>query len=407
MGNILVYNSSFFQVSQTFVYHQIEALSEYFGMDLLSYKFQNPHDFDIRKYRKYRISRPERFLDRVGSKLYRMTTDSSLHIDLQSHMLLRNIFNNREYEAIHAHFGYNGLNILQYAKSNQIPLVVTFHGHDASSMLRDKEYKSQLTELFDYASSIILVSSHMVDMLKIEPWIDKVKIIPCSVDPDEFKSSKPQVSNDKIKILHAGRITPKKGVPDLIKVFKELNYQFENLELHIVGDGEELKKCKELVEEHCLGKQVVFYGAVQHKRLKSILNSCDIFVLNSRVAEDGDMEGTPVTLLEAMSLRKPVVSTYHAGIPYVIEDGLNGLLVEESENDQLKKSLSELITNKNLRSLLGNEARKTIVESYSIRNMKQQVQSVFTKITDTEFPPLRDNSLKLDDSLKFQKREIA
>lgn len=384
MSNVLVFNNTFFKVSQTFVYHQIEALAEYYDVDLLSYKFQNPHEFSTVKYNKYKLKKPVSFVGRATSKLYRMTTGSSLHVDLNSHLLLRKIFMYRDYKAIHAHFGFNGLKILHYAKLYDIPLVVTFHGHDASSMLRDEAYKDQLTELFNYASTIILVSAHMIDLLDIKPWLNKVKIIPCSVDPYQFEPNQPQKSNDKIKILHAGRITPKKGVPDLIKTFSEITEQFSNLELHIVGDGEDLTYCKKLVEEYRINKQVVFYGAVQHHRLKTILNECDIFVLNSRVADDGDMEGTPVALLEAMSMGKPVISTYHAGIPYVIKDGLNGLLVDECSNEQLKNSLNELIVDKKLRFRLGNEARKTILSSYSIRDTKNRIKSIFTDTINVE-----------------------
>lgn len=401
MSNVLVFNDSFFEISQTFVYHQIEALSDHFDVDLLSYNFKNPHNFDTRSYNKYKINRPDKFLGKVTSKLYRSITGSTLHLDLSSHLLLRKILSLKNYEAIHAHFGYNGLKILHYAKSHGIPLVVTFHGHDASSMLRDKKYKNRLVELFDYASAIILVSEHMVDMLNVKPWIDKVKIVPCAVDPQLFKTNGFVGSNDKIKILHAGRITPKKGVPDLIKVFANLSKRFNNLELHIAGNGEELDKCKRLVEKFGLSKHVIFYGSVSHDKINTTLKMCDIFVLNSRVADDGDMEGTPVSLLEAMSLSKPVVSTYHAGIPYVIENGFNGLLVEEYDNKQLEESLTKLVLDKSLRTSLGLEARKTILNSYTISNMKQKIELIYSGITKTIPSPL------IDKPIKFSRRDIA
>jgi len=380
MNNILVYNDSFFEISQTFVYYQIEALSGSYDVDLLSYKFENPHGFDIGEYNNIKISKPTNFIGKVTSKLYRLSTGSSLHLNLRSHLLLRNTFRKKDYKAIHAHFGYNGLNILQYAKSLNIPLVVTFHGHDASAMLSDKAYREQLPELFDYASGIILVSRHMIDTLEIEPWLDKVRIIPCSVDPSVFTKIDESGISDKIKIVHAGRIAKKKGVPDLIKVFSKLVKIFDNLELHIAGEGEEFEKCILLAEKLNITDQIVFYGAVSHCNLKKILKKGDIFVLNSRVADDGDMEGTPVTLLEAMCMGKAVVSTRHAGIPYVIEDGVNGLLADEKNNSQLQQCLSEFILSDNLRSRLGAEAEKTILQSHTVGKMKTQIDSLFSGI---------------------------
>lgn len=387
MFNVLVYNDCFFEISQTFVYHQIEALTDHYKVDLLAYKFENPHDFEVDSYDKYKLSKPNNIIGKITSKIYRLTTGSNLHLDLRSHILLKNILKKKNYKAIHAHFGYNGLKILHYAKSQNIPLVVTFHGHDASAMLSDKEYRKQLPELFDYASGINLVSRHMIDSLNVKPWLDKVNIIPCAVDPKKFRTVKYNSTSDIIKIVHAGRIAPKKGVPDLIKVFAKLSKYNNNLELHIAGDGEELDMCKQLAEKLQISDQTVFYGAVSHDKLKSILESSNIFVLNSRVANDGDMEGTPVTLLEAMCMGKAVVSTYHAGIPDVVDNGINGLLAEEKNNAQLQNCLAKFIFSSELRLKLGEEAEKTIYRSYTIDRMKDRINTLFTCITNNGHSP--------------------
>lgn len=380
---ILVYNDSFFITSQTFMYQQVKSLAEMFSVDLIAPVFENPHNFEIDSYNKYVIKQPVSFWDKVVSKLYRTTYNSPLHLDLHSHLLLRKLFRRNQYAAIHAHFGYNGLNILEYAKKYSIPLVVTFHGHDASQMLSDPDYRKRLPDLFDYASSIILVSSHMVEKLQLGQWTAKVKIIPCSVDPSNFNSNGHDTNTDKIRIVHTGRLTNKKGVPDLIRVYAKLAEKFDNLELHIAGDGNEMEKCKRLIKEKKLNDQVVLYGMVSHSEVKEILNKADIFVLNSRIADSGDMEGTPVTLLEAMCLGKAVVSTNHAGIPDVVKHGVNGLLSEEKNNDQLEKYLEELITNSELRSKLGSKAKQTIHNGYTTEIMNEKIQDVFSEISAT------------------------
>lgn len=387
MDKILVYNESFFEISQTFVYHQILGLSKQFNVELLSYKFKNPHGFNVAGFEKHKINIPHSFIDRVVSKIYRELTESPLHVTLTSHLLLRNLFENKQYRAIHAHFGYNGLDILDYAKKYNIPLVVTFHGHDASAMLKNDEYRRKLPELFDYVSGIHLVSEHMISKLGVEKWIDKVEVIPCAVDPSEFDliGESSIQSSKKIKIVHAGRITGKKGVPDLIKVFAKLNKRFDNIELHIAGNGEEYDECLKLAKRFNLENDIKFYGSVTHNQIKSILKNGDIFVLNSRISEEGDMEGTPVTLLEAMCLGKAVVSTNHAGIPYVIDDGINGLLVEEKNNGQLEKALSAVIKFDEMRAELGTKAKKTIHASYTMKQMQEKIESLILKaIKSTE-----------------------
>src|SRR5690606_1966359 len=91
----------------------------------------------------------------------------------------------------------------------------------------------------------------------------------------------------------------------------------------------------------------------------------DIFVLNSRTADNGDMEGTPVSILEAMSMEKAVISTNHAGIPDVIKNDFNGILVQEKNNEQLKEAIIELLANTEKRLRLGKQARLTVVSRFS------------------------------------------
>jgi len=378
-SRILVYNDKFFLTSQTFIYSQVQCLAEKYEVDLLASHYENPHGFETESFRKYEISLPVNIIGKAISKMYRIVNDTLLNLTLMSYIRLNKIFKENNYAAIHAHFGYNGLNILRHAKKHKIPLVVTFHGYDASSMLANENYRKRLPELFDYASSIILVSNHMIENLNAQKWINKIKIIPCTVNPDDFKPSTKQPSGP-LKILHSGRLVDKKGVTDLIKVFKNLHESYHNIELHIVGDGKKLDKCKGLVEKLELGKNVKFYGAVSHDEVKEIMTTKDIFVLNSRVGEDGDMEGTPVTLLEAMCAKVPVVSTYHAGIPDVIENGVNGLLVEERDNEGLEKALQKYIENPQLREEYAENARSTVMKEYTVHQMKDKLDQVFQTI---------------------------
>ena len=378
-NRILVYNDSFFPTSQTFIYYQVQSLSEKYDVELLGKQFLNPHGYEIDSYKTYEIGLPKNIFERAVSKIYREIFKSPLYLNPRSYVQLREIFKKNRYSAIHAHFGYNALNILRHAKKYRIPLVVTFHGYDASMMLSDENYKNRLPELFDYASAIILVSRHMIETLNLERWLDKVKIIPCTVDPDEFEV-RDKTSSNKIKILHSGRLTDKKGVPDLIRVFKNLRQKYDTIELHIVGDGKKLEECKELVQKYNLEKSVFFYGAVTHDEVKKFMSTADIFVLNSRVGDNGDMEGTPVTLMEAMCSKVPVISTRHAGIPDVIEDGVDGLLVDERDNEGLEDALSTFIENPDMRQTCSENARNTVLQEYTVDRMKGKLQQVFQNI---------------------------
>ncbi len=375
MDNILIYNTSFFDISQTFIYHQAESLAGSYEVHLIASKFLNPHDFPIDHYKQFEIHRANGLINRVAGKVFNKQL-----FKFDSHKKLNQLFKDQNYKVVHAHFGTKGLEILPYAKKHNVPLVVSFHGADASRMLKQKSYVEKLPELFDYSSAIIISSRHMADNLGLDNWESKVRLIPYGINPEEFSGIAGGNTNGKITLLHSGRIVGKKGVPDLIKVFNNLTTSYSNLELNLIGDGEEMEKSRKLVGEFGLEDQVHFYGAVSHDEVKRQMEKADIFVLNSRVAEDGDMEGTPVTMLEAMCMGRAVVSTRHAGIPYVIEHGKNGLLADEKSNEQLQKNIEVLINNPQLRSELGKQARNTIQASYSIKIMKEKIRTVFKEL---------------------------
>lgn len=266
---VIIYNDHFFKMSQTFLYNQVKSLVGKYDVHLLARSCSNPHGFESEEFKKHVISRPGNLLNRAAGKIVRKLYGSTLDIDFRSFLKVRRLLKNKGIKAIHAHFGPRALELLGFARKFNIPIMVTFHGYDASQLLTNREYAEKLPELFDYASGIVIVSGHMVETLKLKPWIEKVHLIPCAVDPAEFMIKNNSRKKDSVlKILHSGRIVGKKGVPDLIHVFRELELKYSNIKLHLAGDGDELESCKKLVAEYGIEEKVTFYGAVSHERLK-------------------------------------------------------------------------------------------------------------------------------------------
>jgi Glycosyltransferase len=322
-------------------------------------------------------SLPNGFLSRGIGYLQRKFAGGAFDLNVYHKFILDRVIRTDRVEAIHAHYGKNALIILSTAKKNSIPLVVSFHGKDASAHLRNQEYKESLPELFDYASAIIICSTHMFDSLELTKWKEKVYVIPYGIDIQEFRSTLQPVFFSTIKILHAGRLTKKKGVPDLIRVFRQLERKYPMLELHILGDGEDLGLCKELAKD---STQISFYGAQPISVVKKLMLETDIFVLNSRTAENGDMEGLPNAILEAMSFGKPVIATEHAGIPMAISHMKDGILVKERDNLGLENALQELIENESLRAELGKNARLKVESKFTSVHMEELLTEVFRKV---------------------------
>ncbi|MEY8732736.1 glycosyltransferase [Peribacillus frigoritolerans] len=136
----------------------------------------------------------------------------------------------------------------------------------------------------------------------------------------------------EIRVLSVGRLVDKKGFVTLIKAFKRIYTKYPNARLHIIGAGEDEKKIKFTIAEYNLKDVVILRGAMDSKRVSDELKEAHIFCLASQTAKNGDIEGIPNALKEAMASGLPVVSTRHAGIPELIEHQRTGYLAPE-KND--------------------------------------------------------------------------
>lgn len=373
--NILVFNQSFFPLSETFVHRQVLGLSRSHQVTMLAYRYENEDKFpiDVRK----ELLAPYRGLsDQLITKAFRIIS-GGYKLSFQNRSRVAGLLKSAKIDVIHAHFGPSGIELLPVAKKLGIPMVVSFHGIDAApAMMADKEYAEVIPEVIAYAKAIIIVSPHFADILNLGRFADKVQLIPYGTDEQKFVPAE-MLDRDRIVIQHVGRLVAKKGVPDLIAAFSSLCSRHNNLELRIIGDGPEMQTCRDAVEQLNLGDKVILLGSKPHEVVNEHMKDADIYVLNSRTDDRGDMEGLPNSILEAMSMEKPVVSTYHAGIPQAIQDGVNGMLVKERDNQALAAALEKLIRDKDLRRRLGVEARKTIIAHFSADAMETKIQSVF------------------------------
>jgi colanic acid/amylovoran biosynthesis glycosyltransferase len=374
--NILVFNQSFFPLSETFVHRQVLGLSRYHDVTMLTYRYENEDKFPI-DVKKVLLAPYQGLPDQVITKAFRVLTGKGHKLSVQNRSRVSGLLQNGKIDVIHAHFGPSGIELLPVAKKLGIPIVVSFHGIDAApAMLGDKEYADSIQEVIEYAKAVIIVSPHFIDTLNLGRFSDKVHLIPYGTDEQKFVPAETP-DREKIVIQHVGRLVAKKGVPDLITAFARLCSNYNNLELRIIGDGPEMQMCRDLVDRLNLGDKVMLLGSKPHGVVNEHMKDADIYVLNSRTDDKGDMEGLPNSILEAMSMEKPVVSTYHAGIPQAIRDGENGLLVKERDNEGLAAALERLIQDGDLRRRLGVAARKTIVANFSANSMETKIQSVF------------------------------
>jgi glycosyltransferase involved in cell wall biosynthesis len=157
------------------------------------------------------------------------------------------------------------------------------------------------------------------------------------------KDSQEEIKSDGKTILSIGRLDSWKGFHCLIEITKDLLQEIPNLKLLIIGEGDERKNLEFKIKKLGLGDKVKLVGRVSHEEIPLFFKKSDIFILNSA------QEGFAHVILESMQLGVPVITTNEGGNPELIEDGVNGILVEYNNKEQLKKAIIKLINDKNLK----------------------------------------------------------
>lgn len=280
--------------------------------------------------------------------------DMVIAFDFANQMRKKNV------DRIHCHHGDHKLFIGYYCKKIlNIPLSVTIHSHSLYVNPNWKMFKKSL----DACDTIVSISDYNKRMLTEKFGVDskKVQVIRLFVDTEEFRPDKTN------KILIVGQFTERKGHEILFNAVKKLNRN--DIKIWVVGEGTwdqvGFVDVRQLAKDMDLEDKVVFFGMISDEVLMELYELCDIFCLPSRTASDGNKEGIPVTLMEAMSYGKPVISTRHAGIPEIVEE----ILVEENNIEELAKTIELLADNPDLRKKLGAINREIIEERYSKENV--------------------------------------
>ncbi|MFT7008482.1 MAG: colanic acid/amylovoran biosynthesis glycosyltransferase [Colwellia sp.] len=293
------------------------------------------------------------------------------------------------YDWIVCHFGPNGVLADKLRQTGAISgkIATIFHGSDMSAQKTIGRNRRDYKRLFNEAELLLPIS---------ELWRDKLFSLGCpphkvvvhrmGVDLQHFTyqpldthalsaSENGLAQRPPFRIFTAARFTEKKGlryaIESLLHLPKHMKVNYQ-----IGGYGDLEDELRTLVHTLDLSDSVTFCGPLNADHVKAHMLAADVFLQPSIVASDGDMEGVPVAIMEAMAVGTPVIATYHSAIPELIIDEQHGLLVPERAPQAIADKLLALYSNASLGQSIVLQARKRIESSANVKVLNQQLMNL-------------------------------
>jgi colanic acid/amylovoran biosynthesis glycosyltransferase len=324
---------------------------------------------------------PERFpLDRVytlpsPAEMAQRATRSATVLppfDRLWHALVRE----ENVAALHVIDGRIAPQFLPVAPHFRLPIVTTFLGYDVSAAPNNPEYVRALQQLFEKGDLFRVLSRDMARQIRRLGCPDgKIRVIHHGIPLERYPFAPRRApETGPVIILTAGRLIPKKGPTDLARAFARLCRDGIDVRLRIAGDGPLRPAMEAILSDAGCRDRADFLGRVEPGQLAEEMRQAHLFCLPSRVGPDGDSEGIP-NVKEAMAIGLPVVSTDHAGIPELVEEGVCGYLVPEGDVTGLSDRLRCLIHRPEQWAAMGRAGRARVEAEYSLASVARQLEA--------------------------------
>lgn len=298
-----------------------------------------------------------------------------------------------EFDIIQCHFGALGLKAVRLREVGAISgrIVTSFHGEDVTNYPRQFP-AGHYTPLFAHGDLFLPISARWHDDLALLGCpMDRVRVHRMGVDLAAFPTRVANTTERRpLRILSVARMVEKKGLGDAIRAVAQLGGGYEYV---LVGDGPLRESLQALARGLPLTGTIRFTGPLTRRAIVDLLQTTDIFLAPSVTARNGDIEGIPVAIMEAMATGIPVVSTRHSGIPELVDDATAGFLVAEGDVPALTDRLSQLIADPALRARMGAEGRAIISRDYDVRSLTDRLVSHYEQLLCA--PPSVGRTLKM------------
>lgn len=286
---------------------------------------------------------------------------------------------------IHAHFGPDGAEAIPLMSALGVPLIVTFHGYDAtlndaalSKTSQGKRYLGKRSQLSRTGTQFLAVSNFIRTRIEQQGFPpDRISVHYIGVDVVNFQP--PAVRDPALRVLFTGRLTEKKGCSYLIKAMALVQKQLPGAELVVIGDGEERQALEQLARSTLVSYR--FLGRQSPSDVKQWMQKSSIFSVPSITAANGDAEGFGIVFAEAQACGLPVVSFASGGIPEAVAHGETGMLAPERDWQKLAEYLLLLLQNKEAWNRFSRAGRQRVECMFDVNKQTKILEDIYQRVS--------------------------
>lgn len=325
-----------------------------------------------------------RFYEVYGSRLTRLWFINAWYGNVLRNPwgYVERIMKREHIQVMHAHFGPMACEYLPVSLSLGIPLIATFYGYDLSRVDTLERYRERYAALFSREVHFLVEGPHMLHKLSaIGCPKTKISIQRIAIDLDNYRyRTKAWDGKRPIRLLFVGRFVEKKGLEFALRALASLRKD-HHFELKVIGDGDLQDHLHALADSLGFTNEIIWMGVKPHQKVIEELEACDLLIQPSVTAADGESEGgAPTVLLEAQALGVPIISTFHADIPYVTSPGGSALLSPERDVEALAKNIRDLLENPDRWSRMGQTGRAHVEKYHDIKKEVITLEKVYTDV---------------------------
>jgi glycosyltransferase involved in cell wall biosynthesis len=284
-------------------------------------------------------------------------------------------------QLFHIYFGHIAVLLRPLIRRWPKPSLVSFHGADVLVDMRKPAYRRATEEMLSLVQRVLVRSESLRPaVIELGCAPEKIEIQRTGIPLNQFPFKERTVpDNGEWRLLQAGRLIEKKGLNTALRAFAKFRKEFPSAKLTIAGEGSQLGGLQSLARELQIASSVDFTGFISQEKLRERFYSSHLFLHPSETGPDGNQEGVPNAMLEAMSTGLPVFATRHGGIPEAVEQNIGGILVEEHDYESLADALIDCTKDSARLALMGRAASESVARNFDQIEQTRRLEEIYLR----------------------------